>query len=139
VAVEPPRQRRDAHPVVDAQLDRLHPVAHRPIVRFPSNGVRVIGQAAQEGKGVIDVAALVRSPQRLILEPGGGDSNLLRSPVEIKAGRLFGPQHEAAHSSVSIVRAASVGIAAGRGAERKQRRAIAAIRPDRKSGVIDEA
>ena len=58
VAVEPARQRRHAHAVVDAELQRLHALPQRRgSASFPVHRIGVVGQAAHARERVIDVAA----------------------------------------------------------------------------------
>ena len=55
MTVEAARERRHAHPVIDPELQRLHPVAHFRALFLPAHRVRVVGETAQPCERVIDV------------------------------------------------------------------------------------
>ena len=114
-----------------AELQRLHPVAHVRVLLLPAHRVRVVGEAAQPGERVIDVAAAIGGLQRGVVGGDGGNADFLRAPVEVGADRVGREQHERAHAGVRVVRALRVRVASGCRAERKQRRPVAPVRPDR--------
>ena len=82
---EPARQRHHAHAVIDTELQRLHPLALRLAFRrrLPAFGV-LIGEAAHHRQRVIDVAGQIVLGQLRITAARRGNTDFLRSPVEIK-------------------------------------------------------
>src|SRR5271156_1520042 len=88
VPVESPGERRDAHPIINSKLKWFHSIALTWVVPLPIRRVRVIGQPAHARQSVINVAGFIFVAQHLVLEPGGGDGDLLRSPIEIEADRV---------------------------------------------------
>ena len=137
---EPARQDHHAHAVIDAELQRLHALALRLAFRrrLPAFGV-LIGEAAHLRQRVIDVAGQIVLRQLLIAAARRGNADFLGSPVEIKPDLVGRKLHERAHRGVGVEQALGLGIAPGRGAERKQARAIAAIGADRDPGADDDA
>ena len=109
------------------------------VLLLPAHRVGVVGEAAQPRERVIDVAAAIGGLQRGVVGGDGGDADFLRPPVEVGADRVGREQHERAHAGVRVERALGVRVAAGRRAERKQRRPVAPVRPDRQSRPDDEA
>jgi hypothetical protein len=106
---------------------------------FQLQGIRVGGQPTHARQRVIDVAVSIVVLQRLVAGQGGGNADLLRSPVEVDADCVGREHHEGPHAGVRVEQALGVGVAARGGAERKQRRAIATVSPDRQLGPHDEA
>ena len=60
------RQRRHAHAVVDAELQRLHALPHVLVVVLPMFGVGVGRETAAAGERVVDVATTIVGHQRLV-------------------------------------------------------------------------
>ena len=61
---------------------------------LPAFDVGVVGQAAHVRQCVIDVAVLIVVLQLLIAAEGGGNTNFLRSPIEISSDLAFRENHE---------------------------------------------
>ena len=133
------RQRAHAHAVVDAELQRLHPLALAGVVVLPAFESVVVGQAAELGERVIDVARQIVVHQRLVAASRRGNADFLRSPIEIDPDRVGRKLHERAHAGVRVEQALGVRVAAGGGAERKQARPVAAVTADRNPGPHDDA
>ena len=139
VPIEAAGQRANAHAVIDAELQRLHPLALVGMVVLPALDVGVVGQAAEHGERVIDVARQIVLRQRRIAAARRRNPDLLRSPVEIEPDLVGRKLHERAHAGVGVEQALGLRVAAGRGAERKQARPVAAVAADRNSGAHDDA
>ena len=96
---EPARQRRHAHAVIDAELQRLHPWPLQFTFRrvFPAFDVGLTGQAAESGERVVDVASQIVFRQLRIAAVRRGNPDLLGSPIEIKPDLVGRKLHERAH------------------------------------------
>src|SRR5262249_49083382 len=75
MSIQPSRQRRYAHPVIDAQLQRLHALPHRLLALGPVDSIGVGGEAAVTGKRVVDIATAIGLHQRSIFGTTGSDAN----------------------------------------------------------------
>src|SRR5262249_47432536 len=113
VAVEAAREGRDAHPVIDPELQRLHALPNVRVFPLPALRVGVAGEATNASERVVDVAAAVRLAQGAVFGQGGGDPDLLRPPIEIDADLVGREHHERANACVRVKQALGVRVAAG--------------------------
>jgi hypothetical protein len=87
---------------------------------------------------VIHVAVAVSVHQRGVAGQCSGNTDLLRTPVEIDADRIGRKDHKRAHAGVGVVEAFAVCIAPGGGAKREQARPVSTIAADWQFGPHDD-
>src|SRR6516165_9000938 len=137
--VEAARQGRDAHPIIDPELQRLHALPNVRALPFPTLHVCVVSEAANQSERVVDVTIAVRFDQCTVFGERRGDSNLLCPPIEVDADRVGRERHERADARVRIEQALGVRIATGGGAEREQAWPVAPVMADRELRAHDDA